>query len=647
MITAARDYLFFLRRCLSVAFIGDWRYYTWMALLTGVCLLGLNAYTKQLVHGLVVTGMTDEVSWGVYIANFTFLVGVAAAAVMLVIPVYIYNNEELHDLVIFGELLAVAAIVMCLAFVTVDLGRPDRFWHLIPGLGQLNFPASMLSWDVVVLNGYLLLNVHICGYLLYCRYQGRKPSKWFYIPFVFVAIGWAISIHTVTAFLYVGLGGRPFWNSAIVGPRFLASAFSAGPAIIILALQIVRRVTASSAAVDFTRPYQGDAPGRPASLADLDQLAANLPGLAALPLAARQELLAGAAVIPVAPGDLLLRQGETGHEVFFVLRGQVVVKLEEGGRYRVTRTMGPGGQLGEVSALSATPRVATAIVEEAGAVLRIPGGTFRRLLEFPAVEPVLRHRMNTRLMITDKALLTLRSILQVSMIINVFLLANEVFKEFYSGNLHVASAQYLFLGLHGYHALVPWIWTAVVFNLVAMFILVLPLSRSLKWLDVACVLCIVGIWIEKGMGLVIPGFIPTPLGAIVEYGPTWNETLVCLGIWALGLLLYTLFLRMAVPILQGRMVQANEDPRGKSRALHKTTHCPMQSSSPHSLVGGVLHPDSKTVAPESRSHLNPSRSRFDRLTVSDKLRGIGPTGNDLRPATPAADPPRGPGAARS
>ena len=402
----ARDYLVFLQRCGRIAFVGDWRYYVWMGALTALCLVGVNAYAKQLVHGLITTGMSDQVSWGVFIANFTFLVGVAAAAVMMVIPVYIYDNEELHDLVIFGELLAVAAILMCLAFVTVDLGRPDRFWHLIPGLGQLNFPASMLSWDVIVLNGYLLLNVHICGYLLYCRYQGKKPAKWFYIPFVFVAIVWAVSIHTVTAFLYVGLGGRPFWNSAIVGPRFLASAFTAGPALIILALQIIRRIT----------------------------------------------------------------------------------------EYHIT----------------------------------------------------------------DKALLTLRSIVQVSMLINVFLLVNEVFKEFYSGDLHSESSKYLFLGLHGYHALVPWIWTAIVFNLVAMFLLVLPLSRSLKWLNLTCVLCITGIWIEKGMGLVIPGFIPTPLGQIVEYRPSVNETLVCIGIWAFGLLAYTVFLRMSVPILQGRLSRANE-----------------------------------------------------------------------------------------
>ena len=406
MITAARNYLVFLRRCARIAFVGDWRYYAWMGGLTVVCLLGLNAYAKQLVDGLVVTGMSDEVSWGVYIANFTFLVGVAAAAVMMVIPVYIYDNDELHDLVIFGELLAVAAILMCLAFVTVDLGRPDRFWHLIPGLGQMNFPRSMLSWDVIVLNGYLVLNVHICGYLLYCRYRDRRPAKWFYLPFVFTAIVWAVSIHTVTAFLYVGLGGRPFWNASIVGPRFLASAFTAGPAIIILALQIIRRYT----------------------------------------------------------------------------------------HYRIT----------------------------------------------------------------DKALLTLRGIVQVSMIINVFLLVCEVFKEFYSGTAHGASARYLFVGLHGYHALVPWIWTAIGFNLVAMVILIMPVSRGLRWLDLACVLGIVGIWIEKGMGLVIPGFVPTPLGAFVEYLPSLNETLVCLGIWAFGLLAYTVFLRMAVPILQGRLVRTNE-----------------------------------------------------------------------------------------
>jgi Ni/Fe-hydrogenase subunit HybB-like protein len=563
MIQATRNYFRFLWRCAKIAFVGDWRYYAWMGFLTIFILIGINAYAKQLVHGLITTGMTDQVSWGVYISNFTFIVGIAAAAAMLVIPVYIYDNEELHGLVIFGELLAVASILMCLLFVTVDLGRPDRFWHLIPGIGKFNFPHSMLSWDVIVLNGYLLLNVYICGYLLYCRYNNRKASKWFYIPFVFIAIIWAVSIHTVTAFLYVGLGGRHFWNSAIVGPRFLASAFTAGPALIILALQIVRRVTA-------VRPAYGAAwlgaeaqhplMSRAATIEDLDLLAKHLPELALVPLEVRRSILSGATVLETSVGDVLLRQGETDDKAFLILKGRVVVKREEAGRFRVIRDVGPGEQFGECSAFAKTPRTATAIVEEPAQLICLPADSLRKLMKgHPQMNKIIEWRMSERVMITDRALMILRGIVQVSMIINVFLLLNEVFKEFYSGTMHVASARYLFFGLHGHHALVPWIWTAVTFNLIAMFILILPLSRSLKWLDVACVLSIVGIWIEKGMGLVVPGFIPTPLGEIVEYSPSLNETLVCLGIWAFGILTYTIFLRMAVPILQGRLSKANEN----------------------------------------------------------------------------------------
>ena len=395
------EHVSFLREAWRLAFVGSRRYFAWMTFLTVVVLMGVYGYSRQLAYGLQVTGMSDQVSWGAYIANFTYLVGIAAAAVMLVIPVYLYKDEDLHDVVIFGELLAVAVLVMCLLFVTVDLGRPDRFWHMIPGLGKFNWPGSMLSWDVIVLNGYLLINAHVAGYVIFERWAGRTPNKKIYIPFVFLSVVWAISIHTVTAFLYVGLGGRPYWNSAIVAPRFLASAFTAGPGLIIITLQAARSV------------------------------------------------------------------------------------------------WGLG--------------------------------------------------------VKDSALMTLRKIVSVAMVINVFLLVCEVFTEFYTDSAHVTSAKYLFVGLEGAHMLVPWIWLAILMNLAALWLFLSPRSRELKWLNLACVLAIVGIWVEKGMGLIVPGFVPTPLGEVVEYAPTVNEILISMGIWAFGALLYTLMIRVAIPVVLGKL----------------------------------------------------------------------------------------------
>ena len=396
-----RDYLTFLWRVWRLSWQGSWRFYAWMIFLSVVVLVGVNAWARQFVEGLATTGMTDQVSWGAYIANFTFLVGVAAAAVMLVIPAYIYKKEYMHEVVLFGELMAIAAIVMCLLFVTVDLGHPERFHHMIPPFGIFNFPGSILSWDVIVLNGYLLLNLHIAGYMLYCRYQGHAPTRKFYIPFVFLSIAWAVSIHTVTAFLYVGLAGRAYWHHPLVPARFLASAFVAGPALMILAFQIIRRAM---------RYYIG-----------------------------------------------------------------------------------------------------------------------------------------------DKPIFTLRMIMTVAMLINMFLLVSELFTEFYSPTQHAAAAHYLYFGLHGHSGLVPWIWTAIVLDAIGLLLLVTPLSRNIVGLNIACVTCFVGIWIEKGMGLIIPGFVPSPLGQIVEYLPTGNETLVCLGVWALGALMFSWMLHVAVPIMNGSL----------------------------------------------------------------------------------------------
>lgn len=412
-----RNYPRFLARALLDSVEGNWLFYVWMTLLTAIFLVGANAWAVQVRDGMHLTSMSDHVSWGLYIANFTFLVGLAAGGVMMVIPAYLYHDEEMHDIVIIGELLAIAAIIMALMFVICDLGRPDRFWHLIPGLGRFNFPVSMLTWDVIVLNGYLLINLHICGYLLYTRFLGRKPNPKWYVPFVFLSIIWAISIHTVTAFLYCGLGGRPFWNTALLAPRFLASAFVSGPAFIIIAIQVIRRAV--------------------------------------------------------------------------------------------------GGNFGE--------------------------------------SPIR----------------TLVNIIRITILINLLMVISEVFVAFYTGGSHGASALYLFFGLHGHTALVPWVWSSIAMTVLASFVFLSPkVFERPTLLNIACVMAFVGIWIEKGMGMVVPGFVPSVLHEIVEYAPSQLEWKITAGIWALGLMIYTLALKIAINILRQSSFAARAQAAGAGPQPH-------------------------------------------------------------------------------
>lgn len=392
----------FLGRLLWMSTDGSWRFYTWMTVLTCIALVGANAWAHQLAEGMALTGMTDHVSWGLYIANFTFGVGLAAGAVMMVIPAYLYHDHEMHDVTLIGELLAVSAIALCLLFIVVDMGHPERAWHLIPGIGRFNWPVSMLTWDVVVLNGYLALNLHICGYLIYMRFLGRKPRKRWYLPFVFLSIFWAISIHSVTAFLYSGLGGRPFWNSALLAPRFIASAFITGPAFVIVLLQVIRRFTG----------------------------------------------------LPIGEGPMK----------------------------------------------------------------------------------------------------TLTSVMRVTVLLNLFMLGSELFTAFYTGGTHASAVRYLFFGHDGHHALVPWIWTAVALNLASAVLVHLPATRTHHGLlNTACALAFVGVWIEKGMGLIIPGFVPSTLHEVVEYVPTLTEWKITAGIWAVGLMVLTVAVKVALPVLSGQL----------------------------------------------------------------------------------------------
>jgi Ni/Fe-hydrogenase subunit HybB-like protein len=384
-------------------FIGTRSYYVWVGFLLVLILIGAGTYFgQQATKGLIITGMRDQVSWGFYISNFTFLVGVAAAAVLLVVPAYIYNFKPIKEIVLFGELMAITAICMCLMFVVIDMGRPERAWHILPFIGMMNFPASLLAWDVVVLNGYLAINAFVAFYVLYRLSIGKEYSMSLILPLIILSIPWAVSIHTVTAFLYNGLPARPFWNASILAPRFLASAFCSGPALMILLFQVIRKVSDAE--------------------------------------------------------------------------------------------------------------------------------------------------------IEDRAIFKIAELIAYAMGINLFLLGAEVFKEFYSGTVHMAPIQYLYFGLHGKSALVPWMWFATILNISAFFLFLLPKTRhNFTTLNMACVFVILGIYIEKGMGLVVPGFIPDTLGEIYEYTPTNPEILITIGVWATGALIYTLLLKFALPIYTGKL----------------------------------------------------------------------------------------------
>jgi molybdopterin-containing oxidoreductase family membrane subunit len=221
---------------LEKALVGTKRYYGLLAILAGLFALGFLFYLKQLNTGLGITGLSRDVSWGFYVAQFTYLVGVAASAVMVVLPYYLHNYKAFGRVTILGEFLAVAAVTMCVTFITVDLGRPDRILNVL----KYPTPGSILFWDMIVLNGYLFLNIVIGWNVLECERHSIAPPKWIKI-LSYVSIPWAVSIHTVTAFLYAGLPGRGYWLTAIMAPRFLSSAFAAGPSLLILLCLLVRK----------------------------------------------------------------------------------------------------------------------------------------------------------------------------------------------------------------------------------------------------------------------------------------------------------------------------------------------------------------------------------------------------------------------
>lgn len=381
---------------LDKALTGSKGYWTWILILLLIIGVGFIFYLKQFTYGLGITGMSRDVSWGFYISQFTFLVGVAASAVMLVIPYYLHNYKKFGRILILGEFLAVSAVTMCLLFIFVDMGKPMRILNVL----LHPTPNSILFWDALVLNGYLFLNIVIGWTTLEAERKGTPPPSWVK-PLIYISIPWAISIHTVTAFLYAGLPGRHFWLTAIMAARFLASAFASGPALLIILCLIVRKLTRFD-------------PGR-------------------------------------------------------------------------------------------------------------------------------------------EAIQTVGKIVAYAMVVNVFFLGLELFTVFYSqipGHMH--PFQYLYAGIEGYGRLVPLMWTSTILAIIALILLINPSTRKKEGtLALASLAVFISLWIDKGFGLLVGGFVPNPFEKITEYWPTVPEVLITLGVWAIGLLILSILYKVAISVKEG------------------------------------------------------------------------------------------------
>jgi Ni/Fe-hydrogenase subunit HybB-like protein len=379
---------------------GGKKYYAWLLILGFFIVLGIYSYMEQLNRGLIATAMRDQVSWGFYISNFIFLVGVASAAVLLVIPAYIYNFKPIKEMVLFGELLAFSAISAGLLFMLADLGQPLMFWRILPFIGTMNFPTSLLAWNLIMQIGYLIITAVISARILCRLSKGNDYALSSIGPLLIPSIVWAIGIQLVAAFIFSGLSARPFWNNAILAPKFLASSFCSGLAVMLVIFQIIRSV--------------------------------------------------------------------------------FDVQIE------------------------------------------------------------------------NRAVFGVAELIAYAMGLNLLLLGIELFTAFFSGTIHAESIRYLYLGIRDVTPF-PLIWLAVLMNLAAFLLLLFPGTRkNFMTLNTACIFAIAGIYMEKGIGFVVPGFIPDPLGEIYNYSPTSPEILVAIGIWAFGAMLFTLLLKIAIPIYTGR-----------------------------------------------------------------------------------------------
>ncbi|MCI5188876.1 MAG: hypothetical protein D3905_03545 [Candidatus Electrothrix sp. AS4_5] len=218
-------------------------YYSWLLFLSFFVLVGLVTTYIQMTTGLIVTGATDQIIWELFVSNFIHCPSIASAAVLVVTPAYIYKRKDMKQLAVIGEAIAMVFVIIGFNFIFFHMGRPDRFWHTIPGIGIFNFPSSVLTYDIIVLNVYLVLNAVAVFYYLYKHYVDQPLNTKFYTPLIWFAVAWGPFIHIITAFILSSNAQMAVWHSALMPFSFLAMAAAAGPALVIVIFLVIRKFT--------------------------------------------------------------------------------------------------------------------------------------------------------------------------------------------------------------------------------------------------------------------------------------------------------------------------------------------------------------------------------------------------------------------
>ena len=241
-----------------------WRFRAWVAVLSAFVAWGVYAYILQWQRGLVITGLRDQVSWGLYISNFVFWVGVSKGGTMISAIFRLTHAEWRRPITRMAEAITVLALITGVPMIVADLGRPDRMLNLI-WYGRIQSP---LIWDVLSVTTYLTACI-IYFYLplipdvanLADRPEFPRWQRRFYRA---LALGWtgnptqhalleraifimaiaviplAISVHTVVSWIFA-MTLRPGWNSSIYGPYFVVGAIYSGTGAVILSMWVLRR----------------------------------------------------------------------------------------------------------------------------------------------------------------------------------------------------------------------------------------------------------------------------------------------------------------------------------------------------------------------------------------------------------------------